>query len=73
MTLIQGIRSGNPALTDTRLIRIDDGTYLDIWRWESADQMRAAAAAARDFPLVGQTFALVSGHAVTDGEVVDER
>lgn len=72
-TLIQGIRSANPAFTDATLIRQDDGSYLDIWRWESAEAMRGAAAQAANFPLVGATLALTTGHSVVDGEVLDER
>lgn len=71
--LIQGIRSANPAFTEATLIRQEDGSYLDIWRWESAEAMRGAAAAARSFPLVGATMALMIDHAVVDGEVLDER
>jgi hypothetical protein len=71
--LIKGIRSANPAFTQATLIRQDDGSYLDIWRWESAEAMRGAAAAARNFPLVGATLALTTDHSVVDGEVLDER
>lgn len=71
--LIQGIRSANPAFTTATLIRQEDGTYLDIWRWESADAMRRAAQAATNFPLVGATLALTTDHDAVDGEVLDER
>lgn len=71
--LIQGIRSANPAFTEATLIRQEDGSYLDIWRWESAEAMRGAAAVARSFPLVRATMALMTDHAVVDGEVLDER
>lgn len=71
--LIQGIRSANPAFTKATLIRQDDGSYLDVWRWESAEAMRAAAKAAENFPLVGATMALTSDHSATDGEILDER
>lgn len=72
-TLIQGIRSANPAFTEATLIRQDDGSYLDIWRWESAEAMRGAAEVAKNFPLVGATMALMIDHSVVDGEVLDER
>jgi hypothetical protein len=72
-TLIQGIRSANPAFVEATLIRQDDGSYLDIWRWESAGAMRAAAEAAKNFPQVGATMALTTEHSVVDGEVLDER
>ena len=63
----------NPAFTEATLIRQDDGSYLDIWRWESAEAMRAAAEAAKDFPLAGATLSLTTDHSVVDGEVLDER
>ncbi|MBD0323930.1 MAG: hypothetical protein ICV72_11175 [Aldersonia sp.] len=71
--LIRAIRSANPAFTEATLIRQEDGSYLDIWRWESADTMRRAADAAGGFPLVGATMALTTDHCVVDGEVLDER
>jgi hypothetical protein len=71
--LIQGIRAGNPAFTEATLIRQEDGSYLDIWRWESAEAMRAAAQAAKNFPLVGATMALTTDHTAVDGEVLDQR
>jgi hypothetical protein len=71
--LIQGIRSANPAFTEATLIRQDDGSYLDIWRWESAEAMRSAAEPAKNFPLVRATLALMTDHSVVDGEVLDER
>lgn len=72
-SLIQGIREGNPAFTVATLIRQEDGSYLDIWRWESAKAMQEAAAAATNFPLVGATLALTTDHVAVDGEVLDER
>jgi heme-degrading monooxygenase HmoA len=36
------VRQKLPGLLDIRLVRLDDGTYLDVLRWES----RAAADAA---------------------------
>jgi len=59
--------------TETGPVRQDDGSYLDIWRWESAEAMRGTAAAAKNFALVGATLALTTDHCVLDGEVLDER
>ena len=38
------VRERLPGLLEIRLVRLDDGTYLDVLRWES----RAAADAAVD-------------------------
>ena len=72
-SLIDGIRSANPAFTDATLIRLQDGSYLDIWRWDSAEQMHRATEAAASVPLVGATMSLTSGHTAIDGEILDER
>jgi hypothetical protein len=71
--LIAGIRSGFPGLLETRLTRLDDGTYQDVWRWETADQLAAAAAAAASFPAVGEAMALTQHGTVQNGEIIDER
>ncbi|MFF1572602.1 hypothetical protein ACFVWR_07640 [Leifsonia sp. NPDC058292] len=71
--LINGIRSANPAFTAATLIRLGDGSYLDIWRWDSAEDMQSAAAAAANFPLVGATLSLTTDRTTIDGEILDER
>lgn len=71
--LINGIRSGNPAFSSATLIRLDDNSYLDIWRWDSAEEMQRAAEAAKEFPIVGSTLAMTTDHMITDGEILDER
>ncbi|MET8872377.1 hypothetical protein [Nocardia sp. NPDC004604] len=72
-TLIDGIRRANPGLTETRLTRLEDGSYSDTWRWESAEQMLAAIGASQGFPLVGATMALTQDATAETGEIVDER
>jgi quinol monooxygenase YgiN len=71
--LIAGIRAANPGLLEARLTRHEDGTYTDVWRWESAEQMTAALAASAAFPLVGATLALAHDASVQNGEIIDER
>ncbi|MFE3189914.1 hypothetical protein ACFXHA_12965 [Nocardia sp. NPDC059240] len=71
--LIDGIRRANPGLTGTRLTRLEDGTYLDAWRWDRAEDMLAALTAAQGVPLVEATEALMLDASVTTGEIVDER
>jgi hypothetical protein len=71
--LIAGIRSGFQGLLETRLVRLDDGTYHDMWRWESAEQMAAAVAASAGFPPVAATMSLTHDGTVQNGEIVDER
>ena len=71
--LIAGIRANNPGLLEARLTRHEDGTYTDMWRWQSAEQMAAALAGSARFPLVGATLALTHDASVQNGEIVDER
>src|SRR5690606_37153338 len=72
-TLIQGLRAAHPAFSAATLVRLEDGSCLDIWRWEAADAMRVAAQAPRDVPLAGATLGLTTGRETLDGEVPDER
>jgi hypothetical protein len=73
-TLIEAMRTAHPGLTQTRLTRLEDGTFTDVWRWESAEQMQAAVADMSRFrPLAGAAWALTSDATSIDGEVVDER
>src|SRR2546430_412357 len=41
-TLISAVRAAYPGLAQTLLTRLDDGSYQDAWRWDSAEQMKAA-------------------------------
>jgi hypothetical protein len=56
-TLIDAIRAAFPGLIETRLIRLEDGRFIDAWRWESAEHMQAALAAA-PFPEAGPAWSL---------------
>jgi hypothetical protein len=73
-TLIDAVRAAHPGLTQTRLTRLEDGTFTDVWCWESAEQMQALAADMSSFrPLAGAAWALTSDATSIDGEIVDER
>ncbi len=71
--VINAIRADHPGLVETRLIRLEDGTYLDAWRWASAAQMQAANAAAATIPEVAAAMALTRHRTAEDGQVIDER
>jgi hypothetical protein len=72
-TLIARMRADHPGLVETRLIRLEDGMFLDSWRWESAEAMQAAGAAAPGYPEVAAVMSLVRERTGDDGEIVDER
>jgi heme-degrading monooxygenase HmoA len=71
--LIAAMRDRHPGLTETRLVRLDDGTFIDTWRWASADEMRAAFASVPDMPEVRAAMSLTRDASNEDGEVVDDR
>jgi heme-degrading monooxygenase HmoA len=71
--LIAAMRERHPGLTETRLIKLDNGTFVDTWRWASADAMQAAFASVPDMPEVGAAMSLTRDASNDDGEVVDER
>jgi hypothetical protein len=70
--LIAAIRAAHPGLSDTRLTRLDDGTFTDVWRWDSAGQMQAALAA-MPIPEARAAMSLTRDSTAQDGEIVDER
>ena len=71
--MIAAIRADHPGLAEARLIRLEDGTFVDAWRWDSAEQMQAALAAAPTYPEVPAAMSLTRERTAEDGEIVDER
>jgi Antibiotic biosynthesis monooxygenase len=49
-----GVREKLPGLLDIRLIRLDDGTYLDVLRWESREAADAAIELFAEVPEAGE-------------------
>ena len=72
-TLITAVRLAHPGLVETRLVRMEDGTFTDMWRWDTAEQMRAALAAAPTLPEAGAAMSLTRDAAAQNGDIVDER
>ena len=48
--MIEAVRSRFPDLIDAHLVRLDDGTWLDIVRWRSREGAERAAAAFGEIP-----------------------
>jgi hypothetical protein len=71
--LIASLRTVHPGLAETRLIRLQDGTYTDAWRWDSAEQMRAAFVDLPAFPEAREAMSLTREATAQNGEIVDER
>jgi hypothetical protein len=72
-TLITAIRVAHPGLAEARLTQLDDGTFTDVWRWDSAEQMQAALAAISNFPEARAAMSLTRDATAVNGEIVDER
>ncbi len=70
--LIAGIRVEYPGLVETRLTRLEDGTFTDTWRWESFERMAAARPAASS-PEAQAVMRLTSAATAINGEIIDER
>jgi hypothetical protein len=70
--LITAVRAAYPGLTGTQLTRLEDGTFTDTWRWDTAERMRAARPAT-ELPEARAAMSLVRDHTARHGEVVDER
>jgi heme-degrading monooxygenase HmoA len=56
-----GVREKLPGLLDIRLIRLDDGTYLDLLRWESRAAADAAIERFAEVPEAGEIHDFLTG------------
>jgi hypothetical protein len=66
------IRAAHPGLACTQLTQLDDGTFTDTWRWDSAEQMQAALAA-MPIPEARAALSLTHDATTVNGEIIDER
>ena len=70
LALEAGVRQKLPGLLDIRLVRLDDGTYLDVLRWESREVADAAIELFAEVPEAGEIHGfLPEGIAHHRGEV----
>ena len=71
--VIAAVRAKHPGLAEARLVKLDDGSFVDTWLWDSADQMQAALAEAPSIPEVRAAMSLTQGATNQNGEIIDER
>ena len=71
--VIDAIRADHPVLSKTTLIKLEDGTYTDTWRWDSPAQMGAAFGAAATVGEIGPAMSPTKDGTAVNGEIVDER
>lgn len=73
--LVEAVRSAVPGLLEASLAKVDDRTWIDMWRWDSMDSARAAAERARGgaFPEAARAFELARDVTTEFTELVDVR
>jgi hypothetical protein len=71
--LIAAVRRAHPGLERAEIVRVDERTFVDVWRWDSAESLRAAQATAPTMPESGPAFALTTDITAEDGELLDAR
>jgi heme-degrading monooxygenase HmoA len=67
-----GVKEQLPGLLDIRLVRLEDGTYLDILRWNSREAADAAIERFAEVPEAGEIHDFLGGGDLAHhrGEVV---
>jgi Antibiotic biosynthesis monooxygenase len=73
--LVAAVRDAVPGLLDARLARVDDRTWIDLWRWDSHANAQAAVDQARSgaLPEAASAFEIATDVTTEFAEVVDER
>lgn len=69
--LVATAKDAFPGLIDVQLAKIDDKTWIDVWRWDTLANAQAAAAQGPTIPEAGAAFSLTQGLTVEYAEVVD--
>lgn len=54
-------------------MKLDDQTWIDMWRWDSRASAQKAIDNARGVPEAGAAFSLVKDVTTEFAEIVDER
>ncbi|GAA3609709.1 hypothetical protein GCM10022419_113420 [Nonomuraea rosea] len=70
--LVAATRKAAPGLTEARLGRLSDETWVGIWRWDSAASLQAARQAVPGSAEATAAFALTREAGVDDIEIFDE-
>jgi hypothetical protein len=70
--LIAAIRAQYAGPTETRLIRVDERTWADMWRWDSPEILSTALAGAPSLPEAAAAFAVVRDLSAENGELIAE-
>lgn len=68
--LIDAIRQRFPGLLETRLGRLDERTWIDVWHWESGAHLRRALEGGPTIAEAPAVFALTQNLTTEDAEIV---
>jgi hypothetical protein len=74
-TLVAAVREKVTGLVTARLAKAEDGTWVDLWQWESREQAMQAVALAGsgELPQAGAAFALATEHTTEFLDLVDDQ
>jgi hypothetical protein len=71
--LVAATRQRFDGLLETRLTRVGVDTWIDHWRWESAESMQHAIDNVATIPGAQEAFAVIADPRPEVAEIVDER
>jgi hypothetical protein len=58
--MVAAVRSHFPGLIEANLARLDETTWIDVWKWQSLEHAKAAAEGAPSLPEAAAMFALIT-------------
>ncbi|MBT2227698.1 antibiotic biosynthesis monooxygenase [Nonomuraea sp. NEAU-A123] len=70
--LVSAIRAELSGLTEARLGRLDDQTWVGVWRWDSAASLRTARQTLPGTAAATEAFAVAREVTAEDIEILDE-
>jgi hypothetical protein len=69
--LVAAVKDAFPRLLGVELAKLDDRTWIDVWRWDFLASAQAAVAGAPPIPQTGAAFSLTKDLTVEYAEVAD--
>jgi hypothetical protein len=70
--LLAALRAKISGPSEAKLVRIDERTWVDIWRWDSPADLEAASELAPTLPEARAAFAVAKDPTAETGELIDE-
>ncbi|MEV6157714.1 antibiotic biosynthesis monooxygenase [Nonomuraea sp. NPDC052129] len=71
-TLVSAVRDKLPGLTEARLGRLDDETWVGVWRWDSAASLQVARQTLPGTAAATAAFGVARDVTAEDIEILDE-